>query len=256
MPDRWMSRPGVPPFTFVEAATIRITSKDWEPEEPEDAAIPEIRTGTLAIVIPDTRDFGNVCAGSFVDRNFTLNNNGPCELRILDIQSSSPEFEPPLVFSWPLVIAPGDSIALPIRFKPTSFGDKSAMITITSDDPASPKAVPVCGHVPAPRLATMMAADGEFGSVQPGSFADQRVQLCNAGHCTLTITGIESSSAAFLAPAVQGYPFTVAPGFAIDVPIRFRPSEMGRVTGTITVFSNDPAGSQSVEVSGESCGES
>ena len=47
--------------------------------------------------------------------------------------------------SYPLIVAAGVSIDLPIRFQPSSFGSKSATITVFSDDPAGPKTLHVSG---------------------------------------------------------------------------------------------------------------
>ena len=45
--------------------------------------------------------------------------------------------------------------------------------------------------------------------------------LNNSGHCTLTITGITSSSAEFLAPKVVSYPLTIEAGSSLQVPSSF-----------------------------------
>jgi hypothetical protein len=95
-----------------------------------------------------------------------------------------------------------------------------------------------------------VADSGEFGNVCIGSFADEPVTLCNAGHCTLSVNSITSSSGEFLVPSVLVFPFTVEAGTAIEVPIRFQPAVHGAQSATITVFSNDPAGPKTIAVSG------
>ena len=74
--------------------------------------------------------------------------------------------------------------------------------------------------------------------------------LTNAGPCPLTVTDITSSSTEFLVPNVLACPFPIAPGTGIAVPIRFRPEHHGTNTATITVFSDDPSGPDTVAVSG------
>jgi hypothetical protein len=49
---------------------------------------------------------------------------------------------------------------------------------------------------------------------------------------------------------VQTYPLVVAPGAAIEAPIRHQPIGPGPVTGTLTIFSNDPASPAAVDVQG------
>lgn len=234
-----------------ETDTIRITSND--PVTPHfDIKTSGIRgTGSLETVIADSGNFGNVCVGSFVDTELTLNNNGPCRLFIFGISSSSPEFEVPSVLSYPLIVGAGDSIDIPIRFQPTSFGAKLAKITVTSDDLASPKVIHLSGNAPAPRLVTMVANAGSFGNVCLGSFVDEPLTLCNAGHCTLSVSDITSSSPEFLVPSVSAFPFTIEAGNAIEIPIRFQPAVHGARSGTITVFSNYPSGPQTIGVTGD-----
>jgi photosystem II stability/assembly factor-like uncharacterized protein len=207
--------------------------------------------GSIATVIADTGNFGDVCGGSFADEMLTINNNGWGPLRIINITSSIPDFEPPSVVKYPLLVDAGDSIDVVIRFRPTSLGTKSGTITITSDDPAGPHKVAVSGTAPAPRLTAVIANTGSFGDVCVGSFRDQPLILTNSGHCVLTVTNILSSSGEFLPPEVLSYPLSIGVGDAVDVPIRFRPAGHGAKSATITIVSDDPAGPKTIEISGE-----
>ena len=60
-----------------------------------------------------------------------------------------------------------------------------------------------------------------------------------------------SSSAAFVPPAVNTYPLTVAPGTDVELIVRFQPVARGAAAATITIISNDPAGVKTVGVSGD-----
>ena len=207
--------------------------------------------GSIATVIADAGDFGDVCVGSFADEVLTINNNGWGRLRITGISSSSAEFEAPSVVKYPLLVDVGDSIDVAIRFKPTSHGAKSGTITIASDDPAGPHKVAVSGAAPAPRLTAVIADGGSFGKVCVDAFRDQPLILTNSGRCGLTITNILSSSGEFLVPLVLSYPFTIGAGDAVDIPIRFQPTSLGAKSATITVVSDDPASPKTIAVSGE-----
>ncbi len=85
----------------------------------------------IVTVIANAGNFGDVCLGDFKDLNLTISNSGGCDLAVSGISSSDIEFQEPGVTSFPLVIAAGDNVAVPIRFKPTSIGAKNATITIT-----------------------------------------------------------------------------------------------------------------------------
>jgi hypothetical protein len=79
---------------------------------------------------------------------------------------------------------------------------------------------------------------------------DEPLLISNSGGCTLSVTGISSSSTSFLPPEVASYPLTIEAGDAISVPIRFQPTSLGPASATITVTSNDPASPASIAVSG------
>src|SRR4029077_7299515 len=158
-----------------------------------------------------------------------------------NIISSSPEFILPSVVSYPLIVSVGDSIEIPIRFRPTGFGAKSATITITSNDPSGPQTVAVSGVAMTPGLALIIAAAGNFGNACVGSFVDQSLRLNNSGRCTLSISNITSSSVEFVVPHVASYPLTIGAGDFLEIPIRFQPVSFGQKSATLTVASDDPA---------------
>jgi hypothetical protein len=233
-----------------ESATIRIVSND--PVRPiVDLVTTGLEgTGRLETFIADNGNLGDVCLGSFAEEDLTINNNGPCQLSILNILSSSPDFITPTVTTFPLIVGAGESIEIPIRFKPTTFGPKSATITLTGDDLTGPHMVAVSGVARVPKLTLMIADSGSFGDACVGSFADETLTIGNSGRCTLSITSITSSSGDFIVPNVFSYPLTIEAGGFLQVPIRFQPASFGSKSATITVSSDDPVGPVSVSVSG------
>ena len=234
-----------------ETATIRVTSND--PTAPfVDVAATGLRgAGSVAAAIADDGDFGNVCVGTFKDESLTVNNSGNCTLTIFGIAGTT-DFLAPSVISYPLTVAPGASVDIPIRFQPTTAGPMSGTVSIFSDDPASPARVAVSGTGQTPKANLIVADRGSFGNVCVGSFRDEPLLVTNSGDCTLTIKAIASSnSTEFLTPEVLSLPVTVGPGHALPLPIRFQPISFGAKSATITVTSDDPAGPLSVEVSGD-----
>jgi photosystem II stability/assembly factor-like uncharacterized protein len=235
----------------LETAIIRIISNDPTAPFVDVSATGMKGTGKVATAIANAGNFGNVCVGSFADELLTINNPGSCPLSIFNISSSSVDFAAPGVLSYPLVVNPGASIDVVVRFQPSSFGAKAGTITVFSNDPAGLHQVFVSGMAPSPKLVLIIAGKGNFGKVCVGHFKDEPLILTNSGKCTLTVTGISSSSTEFLAPEVLSYPFTIGPGDAVPVPIRFEPASFGPKFGTITVTSDDPASPAAVNVSGD-----
>jgi hypothetical protein len=209
-----------------------------------------VKPARVVTTIADQGSFGDVCHGSFADELLTINNSGSGPLFISSIASSSPDFLAPEVIAYPLKVGEGDSIDVVIRFQPTGVGIKTATVTITSNDPASPHKIKVSGDCPAPQLALMIANKGNFGRVCVGRFADEELTLINKGKCTLTVFGITSSSGEFLTPEVFSYPIAIRAGDALPVPLRFEPASIGPKSATITVTSDDPASPATIDVSG------
>ncbi len=133
-----------------------------------------------------------------------------------------------------------------------SAGNKSAALTVPSDDTVSPNVnIFVSGRGTQAAMTTMIADAGDFGTVTPGSLRDQPLVIANPGSCPLTVTNLTSNAPDFQAAQVTSFPFSVAPGTAVDVPIRFQPTSVGPKSATLTITSNDPAGAQrQVRVSG------
>lgn len=234
----------------LETATIRITSNDPGAPQVDLAATGRAGVPRLVTAVADAGNLGRACLGGFVEETLTIDNAGDCVLRVASITSSSAEFLAPGVASYPIVIAPGASTEVRLRFAPTSLGVKSATFSISSNDPAGIRTVAVSGEAPAPRLGLMIADAGSFGPVCRGEFRDLDLTLFNGGRCTLSVTGIASSASEFLAPQIAALPLTIAPGVAIAVPVRFAPTSLGAKSATITVTSDDPGGPRTVQVSG------
>lgn len=205
----------------------------------------------LVTAIADNGEFGNVCHGAYKDMKLVLSNGGFGMLSVSSITSSSGDFELPSVMDYPIVIDSGDSIALPIRFHPSSFGPAAATLTVFSDDPDSPKLVRMSGVSKPPRLVTIIADHGHFGDVCLKSFRDLVLTLNNSGPCPLSIGNISSSLPDFLVANVGSYPIVVGAGDSVQVPIRFEPKSLGPKSGIITVDSDDPSGKKKIYVSGD-----
>jgi hypothetical protein len=235
----------------IETAIIRITSNDPTAPFVDVPATGSRGIGRLVTAIANAGDFGPVCLGSFADEPLVLNNSGQCPLSIFAVQSTSPDFLAPSVANFPMLVAPGTSSAVPVRFQPAALGSRSGTIRITSDDPSSPRTVAVLGFAPAPRLALAIADSGNFGRCCVGSFVDEPLTLANTGDCTLLVTAITSSAASFLMPEVLSFPLTIEAGNALSLPLRFEPTALGPATATITVTSNDPASPATIAVNGD-----
>jgi kumamolisin len=229
--------PSAPGLTA--AATIQIISNDPLTPTLDVLAGATAGAGALESVIADNGAFGECCAGAHVDEPLTLNNAGSCPLSIEDITSSSPEFAPPGVSHYPLVIAPGASIAVPIRFQPSSIGTKSATVTVISSDPAGPKFVPVSGIAPPGKLA--VTGSTIFGPVPACCRVERTIAICNVGECKLQVSSVAFKRKSRHWKLVNNpFPATLRPGSCLSVVIRYIATEKLPRSCDLVIVSDDP----------------
>lgn len=196
-------------------------------------------TASLETIIADHGKFRDCCVGSFVDEELTVNNNGPCTLMIRNVTSSSAEFGAPSVSNYPLNVAPGVSIELPIRFQPSSFGAKFATITVFSDDPTGPKTVHVSGVAPAGKIA--VTGSTCFGGVPACCTAERTIAICNVGDCKLHVSSVAFKHKNRHWRLINNpFPATLHPGSCLGVVIRYRAAERNPRSCDLVIVSDDP----------------
>lgn len=218
--------------------TLTILSDD--PTGPHKVSVSgDAPAPTLALAIADTGNFGKVCVGSFADEPLLANNKGHCPLSVTGISSSSAEFLVPQVLSLPLSVAPGDTLPLPIRFAPSSFGAKSAAITVNSDDPSGPKTVAVSGEAPPGRL--VVTGSTCIGGVKEGCLGERTIAICNAGECDLHVTSVAFKRKRRHWKLVNNpFPATLHPGGCLSVLIRYKATEKCPRACELVITSDDP----------------
>jgi photosystem II stability/assembly factor-like uncharacterized protein len=208
----------------------------------------------IAVNLQDGLAFGTVCTGPAY-LAIQVFNIGTADLLIDSVQwlMGSPSFTVLGSPGTPLVIAPGDEVDFTVMYVPApGSGQETATIRIVSNDPAAPVVdLTATGAAGMGAVAAAIVNGADFGNVCVGSHADQPLTINNTGSCPLSVSDITLSDADFQAPQVLSYPLVVNSGGSVDVLIRFQPSSVGAKSGTITIFSDDPASPLSVNVSGE-----
>jgi hypothetical protein len=90
-------------------------------------------------VTPAAYDFGDVKVKKNKTASFVVKNGGKKNLSISSaVTGADPSIFPITTGSGNKTIKPGKTLTLKVAFKPTSKGAKSAILRITSDDPAAP----------------------------------------------------------------------------------------------------------------------
>ncbi len=223
--------------TSVGIKTGRFIVESDDPDEP----IVNINVQGLGVQVPDivvspkNLDFGNVEVGKSSSRALYIRNEGNILLDIQNILTNDPQFT---VSSF-TDVNPSSEINVTITFSPTSIGDKTATLTITSNDPDEPNVfVSLQGKgfvVPKPRIRVIPTAL-DFGDVLIGRSLTKEISIFNDGDAVLQISSITSNNAQFTISNIGDVP----PGQSITISIRFTPLSAGLKTGTITIVSNDP----------------
>ncbi|MBI4889682.1 MAG: choice-of-anchor D domain-containing protein [Acidobacteria bacterium] len=123
------------------AGTLTVSSND--PSNPT-LRVPLTGTGagaaaSPAIALPSGPvDYGSVTVGQTKSLDVLLRNTGAASLTVNAITSSDPQFT--ISLSLPQTIPAGAQLTVPVLFRPTAAGARSATLTIASNDPLRPSA--------------------------------------------------------------------------------------------------------------------
>jgi len=221
-----------------KSATITVFSDDPDGQKKVQVS-GKASPPRLVTIIADTGNFGDVCVGSFKDQMMTLSNSGCCPLTVTGINSSSAEFVVPKVLSYPIKIHAGDAVQVPIRFEPTSFGAKSGMIKIASDDPDCVNKVDVGGNAPSGKL--VVTGSTCIGGVKACCIGERTISICNVGDCKLHVTSVAFKRKSKYWKLINNpFPATLHPGACLSVLIRYNAKEKCPKCCELIIKSDDP----------------
>ncbi|HKQ37973.1 MAG TPA: choice-of-anchor D domain-containing protein, partial [Verrucomicrobiae bacterium] len=224
-----------------KAGIVRIVSNDAD-----QGTLDLTMTGTggttiMTTFLPNAGGFGEVCIGDIRDQNLIINNAGNCTLSVDGITSTSSQFIVPVVVNYPIIIHPGDSVAVPIRFQPGSLGPKTGTIVVsTTDGIIANRLIPVSGQVPPGDVRVTGSTD--FGDVCAGGpTAEKTISICNVGKCNLLVTSVAFNPACGDFTLINNpFPAVVSHDSCVDVVIRYTPTSCGPKQCRLVVRTDDP----------------
>jgi len=195
--------------------------------------------------------FGATGEGSTVDQSISLTNDGNTDLAVTSISLGGADSAQFSVNSdaVPETIAASESTTLPVTYTPTTTGNHTARVTVStsSDNGISTFTATLRGQATPPdiRVSDQSLAFGYVNKLSDSS-ASARTSVTNTGlpSTTLSITDVSVSGN-------DAFSLTNSPTSAGDsAVVEFDPDsgDSGKVTGTLTITSNDPDES-SVDVS-------
>lgn len=206
---------------------------------------------------PDQLDFHNVLEGTDSDPQVvTLQNVGTTDLTIQNI-SSDDSMNFPVVGDTcsGAVLAPLASCKITVQFTPTTAGNLSTDIQISSNSEAGPSSFPVKGFGVSTDqpLVEVNPFDVNFGNVATdASSPAMRVVISNEGSAVLNMIDLNVSGAGFsIVPGTDhcsGIP--ISPSNSCTVDVIFTPPGLGPAEGTLSIRSNATSSPDQVSLIG------
>ncbi|MBN1338940.1 MAG: choice-of-anchor D domain-containing protein [Bacteroidales bacterium] len=197
--------------------------------------------GTPQINVPLTyHDYGNIPVGDSAIWNCTVNSTGTAPLVITNFifPSAVPIF---VDMALPQTVEPGNSIQIPIKYKPTEPGQLNTVFTIESNDPITPQvdlsltgdAVYVGPHI------QIAEASHNYGSVRLNAHTRWFMNVQNNGSQPLIISSINFSNPDFYLDWTVNLPLQINVLATAEIGIWFNPSAAAAINGTVTIQHND-----------------
>lgn len=207
-------------------------------------------TGTAPMQLrasPTNVNFGNVLVGGNSAQNITLSNSGTASLTISQATASGAGFSLSGL-ALPVTLNAGANTSFTVTFAPTTAGDLSGSIVITSNASNPSLTISLGGTGIQPQI-TATPSTVSFGSVATGSNSSQTISLSNPGTANLTITQASVSGTGFSMTGLS-VPATINAGKNTTFNADFSPTSTGSATGSITLTSNAPNSPMTISLSG------
>jgi hypothetical protein len=211
---------------------------------------PRSSTSAPSISLSATRfNFNTVVIGQSSTQTLHITNTGAAPLTINSVTLNSSQFS----FSgpaFPRTVLPAQALDYTISFAPTTAGNASASVQITSTASNSPASVSLAGVAEKTFAAVQVTPPSiSFGNLNLQSTTTQNVTIKNTGDINIRISGITVAGAGFgyssLSPGSS-----LTPNQSVTFQIWFRPQTSGPASGNISILSSNLATPASISVSG------
>jgi len=187
---------------------------------------------------PNAIDFGSVGVGSNANQPVIVGNRGSKKVTLTNISATGSEFSI-TGFSGPAVLQPGQTLKLTAGFAPTSAGQVSGNISVTTSS-QGPAMMATLKGKGATSLLSATPSPVNFGNVSEGSPSTQTLKLSNEGAESVVITSVSASGKDFSVSGVTT-PQTLTPKQSVTLTAKFDPSSGGAETGNISVAASGGA---------------
>ena len=234
------------------AGTLTFQSADGQSTATSQIAVTatEITPQPQLVVSPASLDAGSATVGSKTTTTLTLSNAGTADLSISVLTIAGTDFSIAGI-STPATIPAGQSASLSVVYAPNAAGSDTGSITITSNDPSSPKTIALSGTATSAPVGhlTLNPSTLTFGNVSVGSSSVLNATVTNSGQGTVHISSVFASGAGYTESGVVT-PATLTAGQSAQIKVTFAPTATGLLGGTVGITSDAPGAAPGLAMSG------
>nr|MBA2321242.1 choice-of-anchor D domain-containing protein [Deltaproteobacteria bacterium] len=197
----------------------------------------------LSIAPPPPLAFGEVVVGEPASLDVFVTNAGRAELRVtLSVTAEDDDADVFSVNGEEIVLAPDDSLTVPVTFAPEAFVPYEATLAFSSNDQEQPLfglAMTGTGRaVPVPDIG-LCAEVIDFGDVAAGTTTDEICLIANSGETDLELGAVIQSGSGAFSLVTDPSNALVAPGSSLPVILRYSPATDTGDTAELRFPSND-----------------
>ena len=191
-------------------------------------------------------NFGTVTDGSSNTLSLILSSTGTSTVTVSSVGITGTGFS---ITSGALAatLTPGQTLAIQIKFAPTTAVADTGQLTIQSNSTTGGTAkVSLAGTgtlPPAPKM-TLSTSTLAFGTVTDGSSETLAITLTSSGTESLSVNSAAVTGTGFSMTSGT-WPQALAPGKSLTLQVKFAPTTASAATGQLTIGSNSSTGSTS-----------
>lgn len=226
-----------------QTATIRFETGDGATVG--TVPVSGVGVGPVVVLSGSPGEFDGVSVDAVTTGTIIVRNTGTDVLTVEEVTTSGTDAEAFVVRSAPDELAPGATGEITVAFDPTTEGELSATLELTSNAVVSPATVPLEGTAAAAAIG-VSSRSLSFEDVAVGETGSLSVEVTNLA--TSQILSVEETIVTGSNPGpfavVNGdAPFTIAPGESRTITVSYSPTDAEEETAQLQILSdagNDP----------------
>jgi hypothetical protein len=198
---------------------------------------------------PGTLSFGQVPTGAQKSLTVSFTNTGTADETVSGVTAPTGPFTATGMPATGTVLAPGQSVAVSVTYKPTSAGDQSSTIGLTG--PSGTATATLAGTAVTGVAQLSISPSGvDFGTIPVGASTTRQLVVSNTGNLNVTITKAAPPALPFVVntPLPEGQ--VLSPGDEVVIQVVFAPSAAGTFNNLYIISSDDGHGAHNVPITG------